>query len=59
MQTPMGGAALTKSMIELHGGRVELASSPGSGTTITCYLAVPAQSARATFPPERRSSFGD
>jgi signal transduction histidine kinase len=40
------GLSLVKSFIELHGGRVELASSPGSGTTITCYLAAaPALSA--------------
>ncbi len=33
------GLSLVKSFIELHGGRVELDSSPGSGTTVTCYLA--------------------
>jgi signal transduction histidine kinase len=33
------GLSLVKSFIELHGGRVELTSSPGSGTTVTCYLA--------------------
>jgi len=32
------GLSLVKSFIELHGGRVELTSSPGSGTTVTCYL---------------------
>jgi len=53
------GLSLVKSFIELHGGRIELASSPGSGTTITCYLAAPAKSVRTTFLPERRSSFGN
>jgi signal transduction histidine kinase len=32
------GLSLVKSFIELHGGRVELTSSPGSGTTVTCHL---------------------
>ena len=32
------GLSLVKSFIELHGGRVVLTSSPGSGTTVTCYL---------------------
>ena len=32
------GLSLVKSFIELHGGRVELTSSPGKGTTVTCYL---------------------
>jgi signal transduction histidine kinase len=30
------GLSLVKSFIELHGGRVELDSRPGSGTTVTC-----------------------
>ncbi len=50
------GLSLVKSFIELHGGRVELASRPGSGTTVTCYLsAASAQEA----PPARRSSSGN
>jgi signal transduction histidine kinase len=32
------GLSLVKSFIELHGGRVEMDSKPGSGTTVTCYL---------------------
>ncbi|HUZ72186.1 MAG TPA: ATP-binding protein [Stellaceae bacterium] len=32
------GLSLVKSFIELHGGKVELESHPGRGTTITCYL---------------------
>ncbi|MGE5200498.1 MAG: ATP-binding protein [Acidobacteriota bacterium] len=33
------GLSLVKSFIELHGGRVELVSRPGIGTTVTCHLA--------------------
>ena len=36
------GLSLVKSFIELHGGRVVLTSSPGSGTTVTCYLSASA-----------------
>ena len=36
------GLSLSKTLIELHGGRLELTSKPGAGTT-----------ARAVFPPER------
>ncbi len=32
------GLSLVKSLIELHGGRVELASKPGQGTRVTCHL---------------------
>ncbi len=34
------GLALVKSFINLHGGRVELVSTPGTGTTVTCFLPV-------------------
>jgi signal transduction histidine kinase len=39
------GLALVKSFIELHGGTVELRSSPGEGTTVACWLnaALPVQ----------------
>jgi len=37
------GLSLVKSLIELHGGRVELTSRAGVGTTVTCYLAAPAE----------------
>ncbi|HVL72571.1 MAG TPA: ATP-binding protein, partial [Beijerinckiaceae bacterium] len=30
------GLAIVRSFVELHGGRVELASAPGTGTTVTC-----------------------
>ncbi|HXV24534.1 MAG TPA: ATP-binding protein [Alphaproteobacteria bacterium] len=32
------GLALVKSLIELHGGRVELKSMPGEGTAVTCRI---------------------
>ncbi len=32
------GLSLVKSLIELHGGSVSIASEPGSGTTILCRL---------------------
>ena len=30
------GLSIVRSFVELHGGRVELASAPGEGTTVTC-----------------------
>jgi signal transduction histidine kinase len=41
------GLSLVKSFIELHGGRVELNSVPGEGTTVICHLPE-----RAVAPPE-------
>lgn len=32
------GLSMVKSFIELHGGTVELSSTPGKGTVVTCYL---------------------
>lgn len=32
------GLSLVRKLVELHAGRVELVSRPGSGTTVTCYL---------------------
>ena len=34
------GLALVKSLIEMHGGRVEMNSQPGEGTTVSCVLPV-------------------
>jgi len=42
------GLPLVKAMIELHGGHLEIASSPGAGTTI-----------RLIFPPSRTIRAGD
>jgi signal transduction histidine kinase len=30
------GLSIVRSFVELHGGRVEIASTPGEGTTVTC-----------------------
>jgi signal transduction histidine kinase len=30
------GLSIVRSFVELHGGRVELLSAPGAGTTVTC-----------------------
>lgn len=32
------GLPLVKSFVELHGGRIEIASDPGDGTLVSCYL---------------------
>ncbi len=42
------GLSIVRSFVELHGGRIELASAPGQGTTVTC-----------TFPNERQESPSD
>ena len=39
------GLALTKSLAELHGGRLAISSQPGEGTTVTIYFP-PAPQAR-------------
>lgn len=41
------GLALTKSLIELHGGTVALDSTPGEGTAVTCLLPAQVQAAPA------------
>ena len=41
------GLSLVKSFVELHGGTVVMDSRPGSGTTVTCYLNIPAAEAEA------------
>ena len=30
------GLAMVRSFVELHGGRIELVSAPGEGTTVSC-----------------------
>jgi signal transduction histidine kinase len=52
------GLSLVKSLIELHGGRVEIASQPGQGTTIRCRLPVAPNSVprRAVVEPSAAHS---
>ncbi len=42
------GLSIVRSFVELHGGRIELSSAPGLGTTVTCI-----------FPNERHESPSD
>jgi len=44
------GLSLVKSFIELHGGRIEMTSVPGQGTTVTCRL--PMQAVPQIAQPE-------
>jgi len=30
------GLSIVRSFVELHGGRIDLVSAPGAGTTVTC-----------------------
>ncbi len=45
------GLSLVKSLIELHGGRVDLHSAPKEGTRVTCHI--PLAAAQALPPPEQ------
>ncbi len=45
------GLALTKSLVEMHGGRLELASAPGQGTTAAVVLPVRQPSVTAGSAP--------
>jgi signal transduction histidine kinase len=46
------GLSIVKSFVELHGGRVEIASTPGEGTTVTCYFPNPGPGDRVTVAAE-------
>ena len=49
------GLSIVRSFVELHGGRVELVSEPGAGTTVTCYFPVdgrPTAQLAASIPDE-------
>ena len=41
------GLPLVRSFVELHGGHVELTSTPGQGTEVICYLPVAAPAEQA------------
>jgi two-component system cell cycle sensor histidine kinase PleC len=45
------GLPISKSLIELHGGRFELASAPQLGTTVTITLPIQRMDRRADEPP--------
>lgn len=38
------GLSLVKSFVELHGGRIEITSTPNRGTRVTCYIPIHAAS---------------
>jgi signal transduction histidine kinase len=38
------GMSIVKEIVDLHGGRVEVSSRPGKGTSVTLWFTVPAQS---------------
>jgi signal transduction histidine kinase len=42
------GLSIVRSFVELHGGRIDISSSPGIGTTVTCI-----------FPNERHETPSD
>lgn len=41
------GLSIVKSLVELHGGSVDIDTAPGSGTTVTCRFPVEARTFRA------------
>lgn len=48
------GLSIVRSFVELHGGRVELVSEVGAGTTATCYFPIdgrPSAQLAASIPP--------
>ncbi|WP_375458051.1 PAS-domain containing protein [uncultured Enterovirga sp.] len=49
------GLSIVRSFVELHGGRVELVSERGAGTTVTCRFPAdgrPSQQLAASIPPD-------
>ena len=49
------GLSIVRSFVELHGGRVELVSEAGAGTTVTCYFPIdgrPAAQLAASIPSD-------
>jgi signal transduction histidine kinase len=45
------GLSIVRSFVELHGGRIELVSNPGSGTTVTCTFPYEGGQERDLLPP--------
>jgi signal transduction histidine kinase len=52
------GLSLVKSFIELHGGRVEMESTPGQGTRVTCFLSAAGVERAAAQAAAARASLG-
>jgi signal transduction histidine kinase len=48
------GLSIVRSFVELHGGRIELSSTPGEGTTVTCIF----PNVRRESPSDGRSASG-
>jgi len=46
------GLALTKSFVEMHGGKLTIASKVGRGTTVAFYLPVKERDANYQIPAE-------
>lgn len=46
------GLSLVKNFIDLHGGRVEIESAPGAGTTVTCFFPLRRSGGRAALPAD-------
>ena len=53
------GLSLVKSLIELHGGKVEIESTPGEGTKVVCILPAGATDLSATDPMPPMGDTGD
>jgi two-component system cell cycle sensor histidine kinase PleC len=50
------GLAISRSILEMHDGRLEIKSKSGEGTTVTCILPQPAAAQQASRPREGASN---